>query len=82
MIIVKIENNLKSWRCMKKLLKGGTTVTIEQWAHNVCKTVWLSEALLVYGDMTWTLLDATIGSLDELRKCLKSAFLLPRAAGQ
>jgi hypothetical protein len=24
--------------------------------HNVCKTVWLSEALLVYGEMTWTLL--------------------------
>jgi hypothetical protein len=36
----------------------------------------------VYGDMTWTLLAvATIVSLDELRKCLKSAFLLPRAAG-
>jgi hypothetical protein len=35
--------------------------------------------------MTWTLLAATIDSLDELRKCLKSAFLLsrpPRAAGQ
>jgi hypothetical protein len=39
--------------------------------HNVCKTVWLSEALLVYGEMTWTLLT---DSLDELRKCLKSAF--------
>jgi hypothetical protein len=54
-------------------------------SHNVCKTVWLSEALLVYGDMTWTLLAATIDSLDELRKCLKSALLLsrtPRAAGQ
>jgi hypothetical protein len=41
---------------------------------------WLSEALLVYGEMTWTLL---ADSLDELRKCLKSAFLLsrpPRAA--
>jgi hypothetical protein len=44
--------------------------------HPVCKTVWLSEALLVYGDMTWTLLAATIDSLDELRKCIKSAFLL------
>jgi hypothetical protein len=32
--------------------------------------------------MTWTILAATIDSLDELRKCLKSAFLLPRAAGQ
>jgi hypothetical protein len=32
--------------------------------------------LLVYGDMTWTLLAATIDSLDELRKCIKSAFLL------
>jgi hypothetical protein len=53
--------------------------------HNGCKTVWLSEALLVYGDMTWTILAATIDSLDELRKCIKSAFLLsrtPRAAGQ
>jgi hypothetical protein len=39
--------------------------------HNVCKTVWLSEALLVYGEMTWTLL---ADSLDELRKWLKSAF--------
>jgi hypothetical protein len=50
--------------------------------HNVCKTVWLSEALLVFGEMTWTLL---ADSLDKLRKCLKSAFLLshpPRAAGQ
>jgi hypothetical protein len=35
--------------------------------HNVCKTVWLSEVLLVYGEMTWTLL---ADSLDELRKCL------------
>jgi hypothetical protein len=40
-------------------------------SHNVCKTVWLSKALLVYGEMTWTLL---ADGLDELRKCLKSAF--------
>jgi hypothetical protein len=44
--------------------------------HNVCKTVWLSEALLVYGDMTWTLLGATIDSLDELRKWSKISFFV------
>jgi hypothetical protein len=38
--------------------------------------VGLSEALLVYGDMTWTLLAATIDNLDELRKCLKTAFFV------
>jgi hypothetical protein len=50
--------------------------------HNGCKTVWLSEALLVYGDMTW-LLRLTVWTNWE--NCLKSAFLLsrtPRAAGQ
>jgi hypothetical protein len=62
-----------------------SAVSLKMWwtqTHNVCKTVWLSEALLVYGEMTWTLL---ADSLDELRKCQKSAFLLsrpPRSAGQ
>jgi hypothetical protein len=40
------------------------------------KTVWLSEALLGYGDMTWTLLAATIDSLDDLRKMSKISFFV------
>jgi hypothetical protein len=37
-------------------------------SHNVCKTVWLSEALLVYGYMTWTLLAATIWLFGRIEK--------------
>jgi hypothetical protein len=44
--------------------------------YNGCKTVWLSEALLVYGDMIRTILAATIDSLDELRKLSKISFFV------
>jgi hypothetical protein len=44
--------------------------------HNGCKTVWLSEALLVYVDMIRTILAATIDSLDELRKLFKISFFV------
>jgi hypothetical protein len=40
--------------------------------------LWSDFVATSYGDMTWTILAATIDSLDELRKCLKSAFLLSR----
>jgi hypothetical protein len=50
--------------------------TVRGLVHNVCKTVWLSEALLVYGDMIRTILAATIDSLDDLRKLSKISFFV------
>jgi hypothetical protein len=44
--------------------------------HNVCKTVWLSEALLVYGYMTWTLLAATIWQFGRIEKMSKISFFV------
>jgi hypothetical protein len=44
--------------------------------HNVCKTVWLSEALLVYSYMTWTLLAATIWTFGRIEKMSKISFFV------